>query len=189
MLLVLQDVPSWDVNVIGDGGLIPSLKEGRGFVHLSLDFSSKCYKIIHMLIQLKSLKHNIFNCNGQGESELFNGNEKFNGTSGFQELRSGCIEHMEYNFLTAQTSSNSQDSKVSSYDSQMALGFDSSHWFEKEALPLLPKVAGRNQVTSYCSWCGNEFHSEGFDSEADKGLVVHVCPNCRTRSSTNHNFF
>ncbi|XP_022739800.1 uncharacterized protein LOC111291818 isoform X2 [Durio zibethinus] len=80
------------------------------------------------------------------EGEPFNISGKCHSVSGFEGLRSDSIEHVEYNFLTAQPSSHSGDSKVSSFDSEMVLKFDSSDWLGKEALPLLPKVAGRHQV-------------------------------------------
>ncbi|XP_017981195.1 PREDICTED: uncharacterized protein LOC18592144 isoform X1 [Theobroma cacao] len=124
----------------------------------------------------------------KGEGEMFNVSGKCSNVSGFKGLRSDSIEHMEYNILTAQTSSRSGDSKVPSYDSEMALTFDSSIWLGKEALPLLPKVDGRHQVTTLCSWCGNEFYHEAVDIEAQRNSMAVMCASCRARFSRNRDF-
>ncbi|XVF36701.1 hypothetical protein REPUB_Repub19eG0080400 [Reevesia pubescens] len=123
----------------------------------------------------------------KGESEMFNVSGKCSSVSGFEGLRSDSIDHMEYNFLTAQPSSRSGNSKVSSYDSEMALKFDSSVWLGKEALPLFPKIAGGHQVTTSCSWCGNEFYNEAVDIGAHRSSMI-MCANCRARFSRNHDF-
>lgn len=88
--------------------------------------------------------------------------------------------------MTAQPSSRSGNSKVPSYGSEMALKFDSV-WLGKDALPLLPKIAGRHQVTTLCSWCGNQFYNEAVDIAAQRGSMV-MCANCRARVSRNHDF-
>ncbi|XWS23900.1 hypothetical protein CRYUN_Cryun28dG0055200 [Craigia yunnanensis] len=123
----------------------------------------------------------------KGGSELFNISGKCSNVSGFEGLRSDSIEHMEYNFLAAQPSSRSGNSKVSSYDSEMALKFDSSVWLGKEALPLLPKIAGRHQVPTLCSWCGNEFYHEAVDIGEQRSSMV-MCANCQARFSRDHDF-
>ncbi|XVE95290.1 hypothetical protein REPUB_Repub02eG0083500 [Reevesia pubescens] len=123
----------------------------------------------------------------KGENETFNNSGKCSSVSGFEGLRSDSIEHMEYDFLTSQPSSYPGNSKVSSYDSEMALKFDSSVWLGKEALPLLPKIAGRHQVTTLCSWCGIEFYHEAVDIGAQRSSMV-MCANCRARFSRNHDF-
>ncbi|XWS14985.1 hypothetical protein CRYUN_Cryun35bG0055600 [Craigia yunnanensis] len=122
----------------------------------------------------------------KGESELLNISGKCSNISGFEGLRSDSIEHMEYNFLTAQPSSRSGNSKVS-YDSEMALKFDSPVWLGKEALPLLPKIAGRHQVPTLCSWCGIEFYHEAVDIGEQRSSMV-MCSNCHARFSRNHDF-
>ncbi|XWS25287.1 hypothetical protein CRYUN_Cryun27aG0056300 [Craigia yunnanensis] len=123
----------------------------------------------------------------KGESEMFNISGKCSSVTGFEGLRSDSIGNIEYNFLTAQPSSHSGNSKVSSYDSEMALKFDSSVWLGKEALPLLPKIAGRHQVTTLCSWCGNEFFHEAVDIGAQRSSMV-MCAICKARFSRNHDF-
>ena len=140
-----------------------------------------------LLVWLKRILHVQFRCNGQGESEMFNISGKCSNVAGFEGLRSDSIGNIEYNFLTAQPSSHSGNSKVSSYDSEMALKFDSSAWFGKEALPLLPKIAGRHPVTTLCSWCGNEFYQEAVDIGAQRSSVI-MCANCQARFSRNHDF-
>ncbi|XP_022773143.1 uncharacterized protein LOC111315576 isoform X2 [Durio zibethinus] len=123
----------------------------------------------------------------KGESEMFDVSGKCSTVTGFEGLRSDSIENMEYNFLTAQPSSHSGNSKVSSYDSEMELKFDSSVWLEKEALPLFPKIADRHQVTTSCSWCGNEFYHEAVDNGAQRSSMV-MCASCQARFSRNHDF-
>ncbi|XP_044475940.1 uncharacterized protein LOC123203577 [Mangifera indica] len=123
----------------------------------------------------------------KGENELFSIGEKYDSISGFEGLRSGGMEHMEYDFLATQTSSQSQVPKVLSYDAEISRGFDSSVWLEKEALPLLPKIGNRYQVATLCAWCRNEFHHEPVDTEAETGAVGFMCPTCKAKFSSNHN--
>lgn len=94
---------------------------------------------------------------------------------------------MEYDFLTTQTSSQSQVPKVLSYDAEISRGFDSSVWLEKEALPLLPKIGNRYQVATLCAWCRNEFHHEPVERAAETGAVGFMCPTCKAKFSGNHN--
>ncbi|KAJ0086240.1 hypothetical protein Patl1_08538 [Pistacia atlantica] len=123
----------------------------------------------------------------KGETELFSIGEKYDSISGFEGLRSGSMEHMEYDFLTTQTSSQSQVPKVLSYDAEISPGFDSSVWLEKEALPLLPKIGSRYQVATVCAWCRNEFHHEPVETGAETGAVGFMCPTCKAKFSGNHN--
>ncbi|KAA3468147.1 Methyl-CpG-binding domain-containing protein 8 [Gossypium australe] len=118
----------------------------------------------------------------KGQSEMFNISGKCSNESGLSDN----LEHMEYSFMTAQPSSRSGNSKVPSYGSEMALKFDSV-WLGKDALPLLPKIAGRHQVTTLCSWCGNQFYNEAVDIAAQRSTMV-MCANCRARFSRDHDF-
>ncbi|XVF39528.1 hypothetical protein PTKIN_Ptkin01aG0041600 [Pterospermum kingtungense] len=120
----------------------------------------------------------------KGESQPFNNSGKDCSIPGFEGLRSDGREHMEYNFLTAQPSSHSGNSKA--YDSEMALRFDSSVWPGKEALPLFPKIAGGHQVPILCSWCGDEFYHEAVNGEQRSSMTM--CANCRARFSRIHDF-
>ncbi|XP_039027195.1 uncharacterized protein LOC120160955 isoform X2 [Hibiscus syriacus] len=122
----------------------------------------------------------------KGGSEMFNISGKCSNESSFGGLRPDNFEHMEYSFMTSQPSSRSVNSKVPSYESEMALKFDSSVWLGKDALPLLPKIAGRHQVT-VCSCCGNELYNEAVDIGAQRSSMV-MCANCRARFSRNHDF-
>ncbi|KAK9270238.1 hypothetical protein L1049_025815 [Liquidambar formosana] len=119
----------------------------------------------------------------KGENELFSG-QKFDSISGFEGLRSGSMEQPEYSFFTAQTNSLPEDSKVSSYDSEMDQGFDSSVWIGKEA--LLPKIASRNQSIAICVWCRNEFHQEAVNSGTQTGSFGFWCPTCKAKVSGQH---
>ncbi|XP_044478448.1 uncharacterized protein LOC123205537 [Mangifera indica] len=123
----------------------------------------------------------------KGGNELFNVGEKYDSISGFEGLRSGSMEHMEYDFLTTQTSSQSQVPKAFSYDAEISRGFDSPVWLEKEALPLLPKIGSRYQVATVCAWCRNEFHHEPVERAAETGAVGFMCPTCKAKFSGNHN--
>ncbi|KAG4162432.1 hypothetical protein ERO13_D01G114901v2 [Gossypium hirsutum] len=157
------------------------------------DISGKCSSIAGFEgLQSGSIEHMEYNfltaqpssCSGnsKGQSEMFNISGKCSNESGLSDN----LEHMEYSFMTAQPSSRSGNSKVPSYGSEMALKFDSV-WLGKDALPLLPKIAGRHQVTTLCSWCGNQFYNEAVDIAAQRSTMV-MCANCRARFSRNHDF-
>ncbi|GAV63578.1 zf-C2H2 domain-containing protein/MBD domain-containing protein/AT_hook domain-containing protein [Cephalotus follicularis] len=124
----------------------------------------------------------------KGESEQFGIGEKYGNMSGLEGLRSGSPELMEYEFLTAQRNADSEDTKVLQYDAEMAQGFESSTWLQKEALPLLPKTASRHQVLTMCVWCGNECHHEAFDPGAHTGSIGFMCSNCKAKFPGQHNF-
>ncbi|KAK8705513.1 hypothetical protein V6N13_049114 [Hibiscus sabdariffa] len=126
------------------------------------DISGKCSSVSGFEgLQSDGIEHMEYNfltsqpssCSGnsKGGSEMFNIGGKCSNESGFGGLRSDNLEHMEYSFMTAQSSSRSVNSKVPSYDSEMALKFDSSVWPGKDALPLLPKIAGRHQNSMFTS--------------------------------------
>ncbi|XP_039027194.1 uncharacterized protein LOC120160955 isoform X1 [Hibiscus syriacus] len=161
------------------------------------DISGKCSSVSGFEgLQSDSIEHMEYNfltaqpssCagNSKGGSEMFNISGKCSNESSFGGLRPDNFEHMEYSFMTSQPSSRSVNSKVPSYESEMALKFDSSVWLGKDALPLLPKIAGRHQVT-VCSCCGNELYNEAVDIGAQRSSMV-MCANCRARFSRNHDF-
>ncbi|WCJ44451.1 methyl-CPG-binding domain 8 [Euphorbia peplus] len=116
----------------------------------------------------------------KGGNELFG--EKYSGISGFQGLRSGNMGNMEYNFM----SNHSEETKIFSGDAEISQGLGSSAWVENGALPLLPKIAGRQRAL--CAWCKNEFHYEGFESEAQFGSLNFTCAACKAKFSGNFNF-
>uniref|UniRef100_A0A2N9F9A5 C2H2-type domain-containing protein n=1 Tax=Fagus sylvatica TaxID=28930 RepID=A0A2N9F9A5_FAGSY len=125
---------------------------------------------------------------GKGGDKIFITNDRFNSTSGLEGLgSSSSIGHLEYNFLTMQGSSHPEESKVLSYDAEMEQGFNSSVWLKKEALPLLPKLASRNQVRTACVWCGNEFYLESENSGMQSDSVGFMCGNCKAKYSGQFN--
>ncbi|KAJ6997686.1 hypothetical protein NC653_014052 [Populus alba x Populus x berolinensis] len=117
----------------------------------------------------------------KGESELFG--ETYGVTSGFEGLKSGGMENMEYNLLTSQVSSHSDESKIVSCDAIIPQGFDSSVCLEKGDLPFLPKNASRHHVPAVCVWCGREIRQEAFESEAQTSTMGFMCAECTARFS------
>ncbi|XP_039023340.1 uncharacterized protein LOC120155949 isoform X3 [Hibiscus syriacus] len=121
--------------------------------------------IEHMEYNFLTAQSSSCSGNSKGGSEMFNISGKCSNEPGFGGLRSDNLEHMEYSFMTAQLSSRSVNSK--------------------DVLPLLPKIAGRHQV-SLCPWCGNEFYNEAVDVRAQRSTVM--CANCQARFSRNCDF-
>lgn len=95
----------------------------------------------------------------------------------------GSMANMEYNFRPSQVSSHSDESKIFSCNAEAAQRFDSSVWMEKEALPLLPKIASRLHVPTICVWCRNEFQQEALESEAQTGSIGFMCAACKAKFS------
>ncbi|XP_050208583.1 uncharacterized protein LOC126658024 [Mercurialis annua] len=114
----------------------------------------------------------------KAESDLFS--EKFSGISGFEGLRSGGMENMEYNFMTPHL----DKSKAFSYGADIGEGLDSSVWVEK---PLLPKTTSRRYVRTFCVWCRNEFCYETFESEAQVSSSGLSCAACKAKFSGQFN--
>eukprot|EP00258_Populus_trichocarpa_P040891 XP_024456910.1 uncharacterized protein LOC7486594 isoform X2 [Populus trichocarpa] len=88
----------------------------------------------------------------KGESEHFG--EAYGVISGFEGLKSGGMENMEYNLLTSQGD-----------------------------LPFLPKNASRHHVPAVCVWCGREICQEAFESEAQTSTMGFMCAECAARFS------
>ena len=108
--------------------------------------------------------------------------------SGFEGAQTGHTDHVEFSFLTTPNlNSLPGESKALSYNSEMGQGFDPSFWLEKDALSL--NIAPRNQVTSLCVWCRNEFHHEPEHSGTQAGAIGSMCPICSARVSQQYNFF
>ncbi|THG03343.1 uncharacterized protein LOC114309884 [Camellia sinensis] len=124
----------------------------------------------------------------KGENELLGVDGKYDSMSGFQGAQSGHIEPVEFSFLTMQNlNSLPGDSKSLSYNTQMDQGFDSSFWLEKDALSL--NLASRNQVTSICVWCRNEFHGESLHPGTQTGGIGSMCPTCSAKVTQQFNVF
>ncbi|XP_057975022.1 uncharacterized protein LOC131162490 isoform X2 [Malania oleifera] len=132
-----------------------------------------------LLGQQSSCFHTFDIMSNKGENEIFGVNEKFDRISGLDRLRSGSIEHLEFDFLTSQTNSLSDDSKVLSYDGPVEQGFDTPVWLETEA--LLPKIASRHQISAICVWCRNEFLHEAVNPGIQAGSIGLMCPTCKAR--------
>ncbi|KAJ4839461.1 hypothetical protein Tsubulata_022963 [Turnera subulata] len=121
----------------------------------------------------------------KAESDLFGG--KLDGLSDFEGLRSSSVENLEYDFLTSHVNSQPHGSKAFPYDAEVSPGFDSSVWLEKEALPLLPKIAKRHRVPTVCVWCRNEFNHEIPESGVQTGLLGFTCESCNAKFSAPFN--
>lgn len=116
-------------------------------------------------------------------------NESYESISGFEGLRLGSIKPSEYHMLTSQGASDSNESKVMSYDAEMGQGFDSSFWLEKEVSSLFPKTASRHQTVAICAWCRNEFQHDYVNPEthSDSGSVGLMCGTCQAKFSSEFN--
>lgn len=121
---------------------------------------------------------------GQGQSAFFG--EKFDGTSAFEGLRSGGMGNMEFNFLTSLMDSQSSESKTNAFNAGVAQGYGSSVWPQKDALPLLPKMARQHRIM--CSYCRNEFQYDSFESAAQEISTGFVCASCKAKFSSPFNF-
>ncbi|KAM7516824.1 hypothetical protein LguiA_006407 [Lonicera macranthoides] len=125
----------------------------------------------------------------KGQDGLFRLNEKYESQSAFQALRPGRSEPVEFSFLSAQNSNPLQGdtTKSFSYDTRMERQYDSSFWLGRDALmPNIGSSSSRDQITTICVWCRNQFHQEPvhFGTQAAIGPV---CPTCRARISGHVN--
>ncbi|XP_024017050.1 uncharacterized protein LOC21386634 isoform X2 [Morus notabilis] len=111
-----------------------------------------------------------------------NVNERFEGISGFEGLGLGSTKQSQYDFLTAQGTLNSNESKCLSH-AEIKQGFDPSFWLTNESLTLFPKVAAENQTVTICIWCRKEFYHQGVSSETKSGSVGLMCATCQGKFS------
>ncbi|KAK2984862.1 hypothetical protein RJ640_006611, partial [Escallonia rubra] len=115
------------------------------------------------------------------EDGLFGLDDKYDNESAFEGLRLGRSEPVEFSFLTTQTSNTFQgNSKAFAYNPEMEQEFDSSFWLGKDA--LTPNIGGRNQVSTICVWCRNEFLHEPMHPGTETAYGS-MCPTCRARIS------
>ncbi|KAJ8555573.1 hypothetical protein K7X08_013069 [Anisodus acutangulus] len=118
---------------------------------------------------------------------LFGENEKYDGNTGFDGLRSERTEPVEYSFMgTHSLNSLQEEPRVLPYDVDIDQGFNSSFWLGKD--DLMPNLAGRNQVTLVCVWCRNEFYQEPNQLGAEAGSIGSMCPTCSGRISGQFSF-
>lgn len=118
---------------------------------------------------------------------LFGENEKYDGNTGFDGLRSDRSGPVEYSFMGTQSSNSLQEEpRVLPYDVDIEQGFDSSFWLGKD--DLMPNLAGRNQVTMVCVWCRNVFCQEPNQLGAEAGSIGTICPTCSGRISGQFSF-
>ncbi|KAK4352395.1 hypothetical protein RND71_027913 [Anisodus tanguticus] len=118
---------------------------------------------------------------------LFGENEKYDGNTGFDGLRSDRTEPVEYSFMGTQSLNSLQEEpRILPYDVDIEQGFNSSFWLGKD--DLMPNLAGRNQVTLVCVWCRNEFYQEPNQLGAEAGSIGSMCPTCSGRISGQFSF-
>lgn len=118
----------------------------------------------------------------QGEG-LFGANQKYDGGIGFEGLRLGRTEPVEYSFMTSQSSSSLPgESKGYQYGVNTGQGFDSSFWLGRDA--LMPNVTAPNREPTVCMWCRNEFYQDPIPTGAQTGGAIgSMCPDCSSRVS------
>ncbi|KVH98552.1 DNA-binding, integrase-type, partial [Cynara cardunculus var. scolymus] len=113
---------------------------------------------------------------------------------GVSGMRSSRPEPVEFSFLTGRSQHNPHplqgDSRVFSYNAGMEQQFDSSFWLGKNG--MMPSTGGRNQITSVCAWCRNEFHLQPVHPGTQDGIVqecqgMSTC--CRTISAFSRAVF
>ncbi|XP_009613130.1 uncharacterized protein [Nicotiana tomentosiformis] len=118
---------------------------------------------------------------------LFGENEKYDGNTGFDGLRSDRTGPVEYSFMSTQSLNSLQEEpRALPYDVDIEQGFNSSFWLGKD--DLMPNLAGRNQVMLVCVWCRNEFYQEPNQLGAEAGSIGSMCPTCSGRISGQFSF-
>lgn len=123
---------------------------------------------------------------GQVQS-LFGENEKYDGNTGFDGLRSDRTGPVEYSFMSTQSLNSLQEEpRALPYDVDIEQGFNTSFWLGKD--DVMPNLAGRNQVMLVCVWCRNEFYQEPNQLGAEAGSIGSMCPTCSGRISGQFSF-
>lgn len=156
----VEDVMSGGIWRAGEGNL---LQTGLANTSTPLEESSNSFRNLDIISQ-------------KGD-RLFGVSQNYEGGTGFEGLRLGRSDPVEYSFMTAQSSSSIPgENKGFSYDVNTGQEYDSSYWLGKDA--LMPNVTGHNQVPTVCVWCRNEFYQEPITSGAQQGVIGSMCPTC-----------
>lgn len=102
--------------------------------------------------------------------------------TGFEEIRLEEIEHLKYNFANGQESASLQEVPIDlEGTTEMEDAFGSAVHFESQEVML--NMAGRDQLTTACVWCGVEFNHDALDSEIQPDSVGFICPTCKVKIS------
>lgn len=118
----------------------------------------------------------------KGEEQSHSVDQRHQNLTTFEELRLDEIESLKYTSTTATESLSMQEVPVDlTYTAEMAGAYSSSVQFEPQEVML--NIAGGQQVTTVCVWCGAEFHHEAVDTEMQSDSVGFMCPTCKAKIS------
>ncbi|XP_027093346.2 uncharacterized protein [Coffea arabica] len=166
----VEDVMSGSIWRTGEGNF---LQTGLANTSTPLEESSNSFRNFDIISQ-------------KGD-RLFGVNQNYEGGTGFEGLRLGRSNPVEYSFMTAQSSNSIPgENKGFSYDVNTGQQYDSSFWLGMDA--LMPNVTGQNPVPTFCVWCRNEFYQEEpVPSGAEAGAIGSMCPACSSKISQRFN--
>ncbi|PON81911.1 TFIIH C1-like domain containing protein [Trema orientale] len=122
------------------------------------------------------------NATSDKEEQIFHVEQRQGRITGFEELRLEEMEPFKYDFGNGQESASLREVPIDlEGTTEMEDAFGTSVHFESEEMML--NIAGRDQLTTACVWCGVEFNHDALDSEMQADSVGFICPTCKVKIS------
>lgn len=121
----------------------------------------------------------------QGENEFGAIDQSHDKVTGFEELRLEEIEQLKFSFGQEPISLSEVPLNLGN-NTEMEGVYGASVQFESDAVI---DMAGRQQLTTVCVWCGVEFSHEAVDTEIQSDSVGYMCPACKAKISGQLNVF
>ncbi|PRQ24378.1 hypothetical protein RchiOBHm_Chr6g0271781 [Rosa chinensis] len=99
-----------------------------------------------------------------------------------EDLQQHEIEHLKHGSAAGQESFILEEVPIDmTNSSEMQKSVGSSVQFEPEEVML--NMAGSNQLTTACIWCGVDFKHEAVDYDVQPDSVGFMCPVCKAKIS------
>ena len=92
---------------------------------------------------------------------------------GLEDLQQNEIEHLKHGSASVQESLTLEEVSMNMTNSSEM----------QRSVEVMLNMAGSNQLTTACVWCGVEFKHEAVDYEVQHGSVGFMCPVCKANIS------
>nr|XP_011458413.1 PREDICTED: uncharacterized protein LOC101298198 isoform X2 [Fragaria vesca subsp. vesca] len=109
----------------------------------------------------------------KGDEHVIGVDQRDDHVMGLEDLQQNEIEHLKHGSASVQESLTLEE-----------VSMDMSNSSEMQrSVEVMLNMAGSNQLTTACVWCGVEFKHEAVDYEVQHGSVGFMCPVCKANIS------
>lgn len=109
----------------------------------------------------------------QGDEHVIGVDQRDDHVMGLEDLQQNEIEHLKHGSASVQESLTLEEVSMNMTNSSEM----------QRSVEVMLNMAGSNQLTTACVWCGVEFKHEAVDYEVQHGSVGFMCPVCKANIS------